>query len=97
VATYVTLFNWTDQGAHDVQDTVKRVREATALFESMGVKVLSIHWTQGQYDLVGTVEAPDDQTLAAAVLRLGSGRNVRTKTLRAFNEQEMLAVLERAV
>lgn len=57
--------------------------------------MLSFHWTQGRYDNVVVVEAPDDQAVAASILassRLGS---VRTETMRAFNEGEMFGILQK--
>lgn len=95
MATYVTLFNWTDQGVRNAKESPDRVQQATSAFGSMGVNITAIYWTQGEYDLVGIVEAPDDQTMAAAVLQLAGAGNVRTKTLRAFNQQEMQQILQR--
>ena len=47
--------------------------------------------------LVGLVasceEAPDEETATALMLHLGSFGNVRTQTARAFNAEEMDAVL----
>jgi uncharacterized protein with GYD domain len=42
------------------------------------------------------MEAPDDETLAAALLALGSQGNVRTSTLRAFSTDEMRGVISKA-
>jgi uncharacterized protein with GYD domain len=42
------------------------------------------------------VEAPDDETLTAAVLSLGAQGNVRTTTMRAFSADEMRAVIQKA-
>ena len=92
--TYVTLFNWTDQGVKNVKDTANRVEQAREAFAGSGVTISAIYWTQGRYDLIGIIEAPDDPTLAAALLRLATSGNVRTETLRAFDTQEMQAILK---
>jgi len=42
----------------------------------------------GRYDTVFIVEAPDDETVAKAVMALASLGNVSTETLRAFTEDE---------
>ena len=86
--TYITLFNWTDQGVRNVKDSPNRVRQAGERFQQLGVKLTSIYCTMGDYDFVGVLEAPDDQTLARALLTLGMGGNVRTKTLKAFTLEE---------
>ncbi len=86
--TYVVLFNWTDQGVRNVKDSPTRIRQAEDRFRQLGVTLTSIYCTMGDYDLVGVLEAPDDQALARALLALGMGGNVRTKTLKAFPREE---------
>jgi uncharacterized protein with GYD domain len=44
---------------------------------------------------VFVAEAPDDETLAAALLSLGGQGNLRTTTLRAFGPDEMRAVISK--
>jgi uncharacterized protein with GYD domain len=54
-----------------------------------GRRVQDIYWTLGAHDLVGIVDAPDDQTLAAVLLAVAGQGNIRTTTLRAFSAEEM--------
>jgi len=42
----------------------------------------------GRYDLVCVIEGPDDETVARALLSLGSQGNVQTETLTAFTEDQ---------
>lgn len=93
--TYVTLIKWTDQGVRNTKDTVQRARAFRGDVERRGGKLVSIYWTQGRYDIVATVEAPDDQTAMAALLAVGGLGNVRTETLHAFNETEMESILQK--
>jgi len=93
--TYVTLIKWTDQGARTAKDTVERARQFRGDLERRGGKLLSLYWTQGRYDIVATVEAPDDQTTMAALLAVGALGNVRTETLHAFNEGEMESIIRK--
>ncbi|MGB0749013.1 MAG: GYD domain-containing protein [Magnetospiraceae bacterium] len=86
---YVLLGNWTDQGVKNVRDTVKRSREAREAFASIGVNAREWIFTHGPYDVVLTVEAPDEETLTRAVLSLSELGNMRTVTLRGFSENEM--------
>jgi len=90
---YVLLGNWTDQGVRNAKDTVKRARAARESFASMGVNAREWFFTLGQYDVVLTVDAPDDETLTRAVLALAMQGNLRTTTLRGFNEKEMEGVV----
>ena len=39
----------------------------------------------GEYDFLSVAEAPDEETLATLVLRVGAAGNVRSKTMRAFD------------
>ncbi|CAN5617811.1 GYD domain-containing protein [soil metagenome] len=95
MANYVVLMNWTDQGVKNAKDTVNRFHDASKMVESLGAKIQSIYWTSGGYDLVTIVEAPDDETLAAVLLTIGAGGNLRTQTLRAFDEKAMAAIISK--
>ena len=50
--------------------------------------------TFGPYDFVHILEAPDDQAIARYVLALNAIGNVRTTTLKAFDETEHNAFIE---
>jgi uncharacterized protein with GYD domain len=93
--TYLTLWNWTEAGIKDFRQTTARVEQIQADFGKLGV-TLDVRWTLGPYDGMAIVEAPDEQSATAALLRLGSSGNVRTITMRAFDTDEMAHILERA-
>lgn len=93
MAKYVVLLNWTDQGARNVKETVQRARAARQAFEALGVRMTDISWTLGQYDVVVTLEAADDETVTRAGLALALQGNVHSTTLRAFSEKEMEQIL----
>ena len=96
MTTYVSLFNWTEQGIKNFQDTTHRAEEFTKLVQSSGGRVREMLWTVGEYDLVCVADFPDDEAGAAALLRLGSAGNIRSKTLRAFDSGEMAGIIGRA-
>jgi uncharacterized protein with GYD domain len=96
MATYVSLFSWTDQGVKSFKETVDRYEAATDAMSGLGVSFKEIYWTVGPYDIVGIFEAPDDETATAALLNLAAQGNVRTTTLRGFSTDEMRAVIDRA-
>jgi uncharacterized protein with GYD domain len=93
--TYVSLFNWTDQGIRNVRDTVQRRDQADALAEKYGASIEQVYWTVGPYDLVTIVEAPDDESATAMLLELAMGGNLRTTTLRAYDREEMSGIIQR--
>ena len=59
------------------------------------MRIRQIYWTVGPHDIVGFVEAPDDESLSAFLLELASAGNLRSTTLRAYDREEMSAVLGR--
>jgi uncharacterized protein with GYD domain len=96
MATYVVLIDWTEQGRGRFQESVNRYESARGQFESMGVSFKDIYWTLGSHDIVSVIDAPDDETLSAALLKLASQGNLRTTTLRAFSADEMRGVISKA-
>ena len=94
--SYITLINWTDQGVKNFKDTVDRYEAVAQAMGGAGVKCKDIYWTVGPYDLVGIIDAPDDESVTAALLSAGGQGNIRTTTLRAFNASEMRGVIAKA-
>jgi uncharacterized protein with GYD domain len=88
VPTYVVLVNWTDQGRAGFAQTTDRVDHEAEIRKRAGVDLKSIYWTQGPYDLVAVIEAPDDESIAAAMLGVAAHGNSQTTTLRAFDREE---------
>ena len=86
--TFVSLVNFTDQGIRDVKESPRRSEAFRAMAEKLGVTVKSIYYTVGHYDIVVTLEGPDE-AVTAALLKTGSLGNVRSQTLRGFSVDEM--------
>jgi len=91
--SYVCLIQFTDQGIRSIQDTVKRGDAAMAEAQKLGMKIVEEYWTMGAYDGVVIMEAPDDETMSAFILKVGSLGNVKGQTLRAFRRNEMEGIL----
>lgn len=86
---YVVLYKFTDQGAKTIKDTVRRARDNRAESERRGFTIHGVYWTQGQYDLVTIVEAPNETAMMTAMLGIVSAGNAKSETMRAFDENEM--------
>ncbi len=93
MAMYVSLIQFTDQGIRNVKDTIKRSEGAIAEAKKMGMKITDAFWTMGAYDVVVLFDAPDDETVSAFSLKIGSLGNVKTQTMRAFGKEEMESIL----
>ena len=96
MATFIGLLNWTDQGIRNFRDTNKRADAFGDLIQSMGGELKGIWWTIGPYDIVALMEAPDEQTVTAALLKVGALGNIRSTTLRAFSREEFEGIIGRA-
>lgn len=96
MATYIVLISWTDLGIKGFKDTVDRYEHARAAGSEAGVTWRDTYWTLGPYDIVATLDAPDDETLMATLLGVAGQGNIRTTTLRALSADEMRTVIEKA-
>lgn len=95
MAMFITLVNFTDQGVRNIKDSPKRAKAFEELAKKLGATVKALYWTQGQYDLVVAVDAPDELTMSALILSVGILGNVRGETLRAFSAAEMAAIIKK--
>jgi len=91
--TYVTLVKYTDQGIRNIKESPARLEAAKKFAKSVGAEIRSFYLALGSYDIVLTVDAADDETAARLVLSIGSLGNVRTDTLRVFDETEFRKVI----
>ena len=93
--TYVSLVNWTEQGVKTFRDTVRRGEDyrgprreerrpgSPAAVDPWGVR-------RGRGDRL-----PDDETATAVLLQTAAGGSVRTKTMKAFDAEQMNAIIQR--
>jgi uncharacterized protein with GYD domain len=93
--TYVVLVNWTEQGIKNVGQTVERTDHGGDIAQKHGLEQKAAYWTVGGFDMVTIFEAPDDEAMSAHLLEIASFGNVRTTTLRAYDEEEMVGLLGR--
>jgi len=93
--TYITLYKWTEQGIKNVKQSPERAAAASKAAEAVGIKTLGLYLTQGEYDLVGISECPDEQTGVAAFLAQGAQGFVRTTTMRAFTMAEFAEIVKK--
>jgi uncharacterized protein with GYD domain len=93
--TYVTLSNFTEQGMKNIKDTAKRAEAFKKAAKEAGITIKELLWTQGQYDVVTVLEAPDEITASALALSVGKLGNITGRTLRAFTAAEMEKILQK--
>ena len=91
--TYVVLANFTDQGIRSAKESPKRADAFRQMAKTFGVTVKDLFWTQGRYDIVTVIEAPDEFSAMSLSLSLGALGNVRTESLRAFSAADMTTIV----
>jgi uncharacterized protein with GYD domain len=92
---FIALVNWTDQGVKNIQDSPGRSEAFKQLAAQMGCSVHGLFFTMGRYDIAARIEAPDDSTMSALMLKVGQLGNVRSETLRAFTEAEFAGIVKK--
>lgn len=70
---------------------------AVLVAKKCGATVKDLYLTQGQYDAVTIVDAPDDMTATALALSIGALGNIRTQTLGAFSAADMKGIIGKMV
>lgn len=86
------LGNWTEQGIKNVQEAPIRIKTTHNMVEKASGK-MKLYYTLGEYDFVMVVEMPNDDAMVSVLACLGSIGNVRTKTLKAWTEEEGAKIL----
>jgi uncharacterized protein with GYD domain len=97
MATYITLINFTDQGISKIKDTANRASHYKELATKLGCTVKENYWTQGQYDVVSIVDAPDEASMTALAMSVGKLGYVRTQTMRAYSAAELAPIMDKVV
>ena len=93
MVTYIGLLSFTDKGIQAVKDTTKRAAAAKEAAKKFGVNMRDVYWTMGECDMVCVLEADDETSLAAFNLATAMQGNVRSRSLRAYSDGEMNAIL----
>jgi uncharacterized protein with GYD domain len=93
MATYISLFTFTEQGAAKFKDTAKRAEAFAKSAKAAGVTVRDTYWTLGAYDGVLIFDAPDEESAAGAMAGLAAKGNVIPETMRAFTRDEIGGVI----
>src|SRR5437660_8243532 len=58
MATYVSLFHWTDQGVRNVKDSPKRLESTRKALKKLGGELKAFYMLQGNYDGILIFDVP---------------------------------------
>jgi len=95
MATYVTLYNFTDQGIRAVKQSPARLKAGIETAKAAGMKVLGAYYTQGPYDLVVISEGDNEDAAASFALGTAAQGNVRSVTMRAWSPEAFAGIVAR--
>ena len=90
---YIGLYKFTQQGLANIKESPQRIKDAKALAEKLGITVIGVWVTMGDYDLISVADAPNDEAVAIFALALAGAGNVTTQTMRALSEDEFADVV----
>ncbi len=90
MATFILAMNWTEQGIRAVKEWPRRNAAARELAKKLGVDIKQVYLTSGESDLLAILEAPTDDNVAKFCMAIGAHGNVRTRTVRAWSEAELV-------
>jgi uncharacterized protein with GYD domain len=93
MATYVTLYNFTDQGARAVKESPARLQAGIKAAEKAGMKVHGAYYLQGPYDLVVITEGDNEDAATAFALGIAAQGNVRSITMRGCNPDDFSRIV----
>jgi uncharacterized protein with GYD domain len=85
------LSNRTDQG---IRRQDRRTPDAARqLCRQHGAELTEFYMTMGAYDMVVIIDAPSDEAFARLAISIAKGGNIRTTTLRAFDEAQYRKII----
>jgi uncharacterized protein with GYD domain len=93
MARFVLLLKFTEKGITHFKDSPNRAAQFKALATKAGVTVENQYWLLGKYDGLVVLSAPTEEKATALALQLGGLGFVRTCLSRAYDENEMKAIL----
>jgi uncharacterized protein with GYD domain len=88
IMLFIVSLNFTDQGIRNIKDAPKRAQASRELAKKLGIDIKQVYLTSGDSDLVVIAETPNGDNMAKLALAIGSQGNVRTRTARAWTEEE---------
>ena len=90
---YVLLGNLSSEWASKQAD---RIGKAKARLDKLGIKIESIHYTQGHYDFVDIVDAPNPEAMLAFSVWYSTQGLGRIQSMPAFDTNAFEAAIKNA-
>jgi uncharacterized protein with GYD domain len=91
--TFIITATWTDQGIRAIKGVPKRAQAARELAKTLDIEIKQVFLTSGESDLLLIVETPNGDNMPKFAMAIGALGNVRTRTVRAWPEAEMVKLI----
>ena len=86
--TYITLWDYTQDGVENIEESPERLDHAVEIMASVGGELHDFYLTMGEHDIVTVAEFPDDDAAAKALLRIAQSGAVSSETMKAWPEDD---------
>ena len=93
MATYIVFADYTEQGLANIKQSPDRLDAVRKLVADHGGEIKSIYLMMGEHDIMTVMEAPNDDTAAKLLLTISAEGNIRTKSYKAFTEDEFRSIV----
>jgi len=93
--TYIILMNYTDQGVRNIKQSPTLIETGDKALVALGGRLIGAYPVMGEYDRVAIIELPSDEIAMTTVLGLNAAGNVRTKTLKAFTNEQFTEMIKK--
>jgi uncharacterized protein with GYD domain len=90
---FIVSLNFTDQGIRNIKDAPKRAQASRELAKKLGVDIKQVYLTSGDSDLIVVAETASGDNMAKLAMAIGSQGNVRTRTARAWTQEEYMKLV----
>ena len=88
--TYLMLFSFTQQVIEKIKQLSARGEAAKKTIRQLGGEVQAYYMVMGsEFDTLFILKAPNEEKVAEMALAIAKLGNVRTRTHRLFNEEEL--------
>jgi uncharacterized protein with GYD domain len=94
MAKYISFCKFTAQGTKNLKSVPEMVKQSKAGLEKMGIDVVGVWFTFGQYDIIALFDAPDDSAAGTVALTAIARGNWTTETVRALSEDEFAKIVQ---
>jgi uncharacterized protein with GYD domain len=92
---FILLGRLTGLALDQVKGFEERDKKAAEIISKAGGKLLSLHYTFGQYDFIAIIEAPTQEAMTMILMEIGRFGTVCSETLLAMKPEQLYSVIEK--